>query len=105
MVAKLYSNQSLQVIGLHSVFEHHQVMTADALEVFLREYRIEFPVAVDQPVEAGPIPATMQRYGFQGTPTLILIDKLGYLRMHHFGPMSDLQLGDQLGRLLVEDPA
>ncbi|RDE24046.1 TlpA family protein disulfide reductase [Motiliproteus coralliicola] len=101
-VATLYRDQPLQVIGLHTVFEHHQVMNADALQVFLREYRIGFPVAIDQPVEIGPIPATMQRYQLQGTPSVVLIDKQGYLRLHHFGPMEDLQLGDQLGRLLAE---
>ena len=45
----------LAVLGLHTVFEHHAAMTPVALEAFLHEYRISFPVGVDQPATArGP---------------------------------------------------
>lgn len=27
------------MIGLHTMFEHHEVMTAEALKEFVREYR------------------------------------------------------------------
>ena len=37
------------VIGLHSVFEHHEAMTPVSLAAFLHEYRVTFPVAVDRP--------------------------------------------------------
>jgi thiol-disulfide isomerase/thioredoxin len=90
------------VIGLHTVFEHHAAMTPLALQAFLHEYRIHYPVAVDQPAPVGDIPVTMARYGFQGTPSLALIDKSGRLRLNHFGHKPDLQLGAAIAQLLGE---
>lgn len=74
------------------------------LEAFLHEYRIGFPVGVDEAAE-GPIPRTMRAYGMQGTPTLVLIDARGMLRGHHFGQISDLALGARIATLLVEAEA
>jgi len=84
------------------VFEHREVMTHEALQAFLHEYRIPFPVGVDRPAPRGPIPQTMRAYAMQGTPTLTLIDRLGRVRMQHFGQVSDLVLGAQIGGLLGE---
>lgn len=92
----------VRVIGLHSVFEHHEAMGPVALAAFLSEYRLGFPVAVDQPAAHGPIPLTMQAYGMQGTPTLVLIDKTGHIRLHHFGQLDDLRVGAVIGQLLTE---
>ncbi|HYD55787.1 MAG TPA: redoxin family protein [Burkholderiales bacterium] len=98
-IAGAFRPGDLQVIGLHTVFEHHAVQgTREALEVFLHEYRIRFPVAIDRPGE--PLPATMAKYGMQGTPTLLLIDRAGRLRAQHLGAVPDLQLGAQIGALL-----
>ena len=100
-VATLFQSKDVQVIGLHSVFEHHAVQgPRAALAAFLHENRIDFPVAIDRPLER--IPATMAAYGMQGTPTLVLIDALGRRRAQHFGAVSDLHLGAQIGRLLEE---
>lgn len=90
------------VIGLHTVFEHHHAMGRDALAVFLSEYRIPFPVAIDRHVEGEPVPATMRTYGLQGTPSTLLIDRAGRLRLSAFGALDDLALGAHLGRLLTE---
>jgi len=38
----------------------------------------------------------------QGTPTLILIDKAGNLRLNHFGQLSDMLVGNMIGQLLME---
>ncbi|HQV50338.1 MAG TPA: TlpA family protein disulfide reductase, partial [Dokdonella sp.] len=46
-VASAFSATDLAVIGIHTVFEHHQVMGPDALSVYLKENRIAYPVAVD----------------------------------------------------------
>lgn len=68
---QLFERRDLAVVGLHTVFEHHHVMMPDALEVFLTEYQIRFPVGVDLPDPAGgSIPLTMQAYQMRGTPTL-----------------------------------
>jgi thiol-disulfide isomerase/thioredoxin len=92
------------VIGLHTVFEHHDVMGRDALEVFVHEYRLRFPIGIDK-YEDQPqgIPLTMRAYQMQGTPTLVLIDKTGRIRLHKFGHVSDLTVGFSIGALLSEE--
>jgi hypothetical protein len=97
-----FSRDSLVVLGLHTVFEHHAAMNPGALQAFIHEYRLTFPIAVDQPAPSGPVPMTMQAYGFQGTPSLALIDKNGYLRIQKFGRLEDLKLGTMIGQLLSE---
>ncbi len=101
-VHRLFPADELVVIGLHTVFEHHDVMNAEALRVFLHEYRVDFPVGIDQPGDGDPIPLTMRSYGLRGTPSLMLIDRRGNLRLQHFGQIDDLQLGAALGQLLPE---
>lgn len=92
------------VIGLHTVFEHHDAMTVTALRAFLHEYRIRFPVGVDAPSErGGEIPQTMRAYAMQGTPTTVLIDAEGGLRRQWLGVVDELALGIEIGRLLAAD--
>ena len=89
------------VVGLHTVFEHHEVTGPAALKVFLAEFGIGFPVGVDRHVDGDPMPVTMRRYGLQGTPSTLVIDKAGRLRFAHLGAVDDLGLGVLLGELLV----
>lgn len=100
-----FDPKRVAVIGLHTVFEHHEVMGPDALEVFAYEYRLRFPIGVDK--YAGDrrqgLPLTMGAYQMQGTPTLILIDKTGHVRLHKFGHVHDLTLGFSIGALLSEE--
>lgn len=103
-IHELYRRDEVQVIGLHSVFEHHRAMSPEALKAFVYEYRLQFPIAIDQPAETGPLPVTMQKYHLQGTPSLVLIDKAGNIRLNHFGRISDLQVGNLIGQLLMETP-
>ena len=102
-IHELYADEEVQVIGLYTVFEHHDVMTVEALKAFAHEYRIRFPIAIDRPSTSGTIPVTMERYRMQGTPTLIVIDKKGRVRLNHFGRLSDLQVGNFIAGLLTED--
>lgn len=90
------------VMGLHTVFEHHAVMTPAALAVYLHEFRIQFPVAVDATGTDGPIPQTMSAYNTQGTPTTLLIDGAGRLRKMHFGVESDQQVVADIDHLILE---
>lgn len=98
----LFRQTDLAVIGLHTVFEHHAAMTPVALEAFIHEFRLTFPVGVDQPDDNDPIPVTMRRYGMQGTPTSIIIDRDGVIRHHGFGEEEDMALGALLGSLLAD---
>jgi len=90
------------VIGLHSVFENHHAMTPDSLRVFLSEFRVSFPVAVDRHQGLEPLPLTMKAYGMRGTPSLLLIDRAGRLRAHIFGKVEDLALGAAIQQLTDE---
>ena len=44
----------------------------------------------------------MRSYGLQGTPSTLLIDRFGRLRLSAFGVVDDLRLGAQLGQLVAE---
>ena len=101
-IASTFAPDKVAVIGLHSVFEHHDAMTPTALRAFLHEYRIRFPVAVDMAGENGPLPQTMAAYALEGTPTLLLIDREGRLRARHFGQVADLALGAEIMMLVQE---
>lgn len=102
-VAATFKSSDVAVIGLHSVFEHHDAMGPNALRAFLHEYNIHFPVGIDAPNGIG-LPQTMRTYGFQGTPTTLLFDREGQLRRHVFGHISDLHLGAELMALICERP-
>lgn len=100
-----FPERELAVLGLHTVFEHHEAQgTAAALRAFLHEYRIDFPVGIDEQEPGDPIPRTMRAYGMQGTPTTLLIDRRGYLRLHKFGHLDDMRLGAIIATLISDSP-
>ncbi len=101
-IARHFDPSAVAVIGLHTVFEHHDVMTPRALEVFIHENRLSFPIGVDQPGGQNGVPITMQRYQMRGTPTLVIIDQIGRLRLQEFGYVPDLVVGEIIGELLGE---
>jgi peroxiredoxin len=97
--------RDLAVVGLHTVFEHHEAMTPVALRAFLHQYRIRFPVGVDVHEGRNPDPVTFRRYDLEGTPTTVLIDRDGKLRTQHLGTVDDMPLGAAVARLLDEEPS
>jgi len=102
-VQRAFPKEKVAVLGLHTVFEHHEAMKPVSLEAFLHEYRITFPVGVD--VEGvGSMPKTMETYQLRGTPSMLLFDKKGALRANHFGDVSELLLGAEIAMLLGEMP-
>ncbi|MEK6627908.1 MAG: hypothetical protein AABY53_04730, partial [Bdellovibrionota bacterium] len=48
------------------------------------------------------IPQTMNLYQMRGTPTCIIIDKKGELKVHSFGQMEDLVLGAEIAKYALE---
>ena len=98
-----FPEDALAVIGLHTVFEHHEAQgSAAALKAFLHENRVRFPVGIDAHAEGDPLPLTMRAYAMQGTPTLLLYDRGGRLRMQRFGSTEDMALGAAIATLLAE---
>lgn len=97
-----FSRQGLAVLGLHTVFEHHEAMQPVSLVAYIHENHLSFPIGVDRPDGQHGLPLTMRAYGMQGTPTLLLIDRRGRLRQHVFGHVPDLALGAAIGSLLAE---
>lgn len=95
--------EEVAVLGLHTVFEHHAAMAPHALQAFIHEYRIPFPVGVDATASSGEVPQTMAAYGLRGTPSLVLIDRQGRIRLHQFGRIDDLYLGAAIATLLSEE--
>lgn len=98
-IEQVFRNSDLQVIGLHTVFEHHEAMTPVALRAFLHEYRITHPVGVDQPGK-GLLPVTMERYQFQGTPSAVIIGRDGSILHQKFGTEDDMIVGARIASAL-----
>jgi len=102
-ITKTFSSNDVVVLGLHTVFEHHAAMGPEALNAFVHEYKIDFPVGVDRPSTTGPIPATMEKYQMRGTPTMLIIDRNGVLRQQLFGVADDMQIGAVISALVQDD--
>ena len=49
------------MIGLHTPFEDHDKQRPEALEAFVDEHELPFPIAVDKPNGAS-MPKTMEAY-------------------------------------------
>ena len=99
-IHSMFPQKDVAVIGLHTVFEHHDAMNPVALEAFIHEYRFSFPIGVDEPGDGNGVPCTMRTYGFRGTPSLVLVDREGYIRKHGFGREDDMALGAEIATLL-----
>ena len=101
-VRAAFPENQVAVVGLHTVFEHHEAQgRRDVLAAFVHENRIGFPVGIDKQGK-GVLPETMAAYAMQGTPTLLLIDRAGRLRMQRFGHIDDLRLGAAIASLVAE---
>ena len=101
-IYETFEPKDVAVIGLHATFEHHDAFSPAVLKAFIHEYRLKFPIALDQPSPTSPIPHTMERYKMRGTPSLVLIDRHGLVRKHAFGAVDDLRIGAEIGALTQE---
>lgn len=101
-VRDFYSPELVTVIGLHSVFEHHAAMGPESLKAYLYEFKYTYPVAIDRHTGSNLLPDTMTKLALRGTPSILLVDKLGRVRRHFFGQIEDLQLGTEIGLLIAE---
>lgn len=95
-IEKTFGRTDLQIIGLHTVFEHHAAMSAVTLEAFIHEYRLASPIAIDLPDKYSDMPVTMRRFALRGTPSSVLIGRDGAILSHVFGVEDDLALGAKI---------
>lgn len=98
-IATLFPKDKVVILGLHTVFEHHAAMTPKSLEAFIYEYRLMFPIGVDE-AGAGHMPKTMEAFKLRGTPSLVIVDQNGFIRANHFGAVHDMQIGAEIATLL-----
>lgn len=98
---RLFGDSGLQVIGLHTFFEHHAAMTPVALQAFIPEYHLTMPIGVDQAGDGTLIPVTMGRFQMRGTPTSMLIGRDGAILHHGFGQDDDMALGARIAAALA----
>jgi hypothetical protein len=101
-IARAFNSDEVAVVGLHMVFENHADMSPSQLEPFLKTEHIEIPIAVDKQGASG-VPETMEAYGMQGTPTLLVYYRQGRLRRHYHGAVDDVRLGAEIMALCIED--
>ncbi|MES2561605.1 MAG: TlpA disulfide reductase family protein [Pseudomonadota bacterium] len=101
-IHEIFAAADVKVIGLHSVFENHATMTPDALAKFIAERGLTFPIAVDEPDGENGIPLTMKALALDGTPSLVLLDRAGRIRMKRLGHIPDLELGAAIATLAAE---
>lgn len=96
-----FDSKQVKVIGLHSVFENHKAMEPHALKVFISELRLTFPVAIDKRLDGQRMPETMKSYNLQGTPSLIIIDQQGKVKISHFGLTDQKKVKQIIQQLLT----
>lgn len=103
-LSSAFDDKHVEVIGLHTVFEHHEAMTETSLKAFLHEFRVRFPVGIDVAGNES-IPKTMRKFQLRGTPSWLIFDREGELRIQSFGKIEDLVLGAEISRLALEGMA
>ncbi|MBN8538730.1 MAG: TlpA family protein disulfide reductase [Deltaproteobacteria bacterium] len=96
-----FNGDQISVVGLHTVFEHHEAMAEVSLKAFLHEFRVKFPVGIDVPSASDRIPRTMDHYKMQGTPTWLVFDRNGKLVINAFGKVEDIVLSSLLTQLAL----
>ena len=102
-ISQTFSSNDVTVLGLHTVFEHHEAQgSLAALKAFVHEYKIAFPIAIDAGSSEQGEPQTMRNYALRGTPSLILIDREGRYREQFLGSTPDLALGATIMNLVLD---
>jgi peroxiredoxin len=100
-LAGAFSDDEVVVVGLNTPFEHPDKQDKAALEAFIEEHELTFPIALDK-TRAKGLPKTMEAYEIQGTPTVLVFDRQGRLRRHYLGQVDDIRLGAEIMALVIE---
>ena len=102
-IEKTFGRTDLQIIGLHTVFEHHAAMSAVTLEAFIHEYRLASPIGIDLADDHSDMPVTMRRFALRGTPSSVLIGRDGCIVSEVFGVEDDLALGAKIAMAISSE--
>lgn len=102
-IFEVYESEKFEVLAVHSVFENHEAMNENALKVFIKEWKLAMPVGIDKHLPGEWMPSTMKAYHLQGTPSTIVIDGNGELRLNVFGHMDMDRLCHFLNQLIEEN--
>ena len=86
-ISGAFNDDEVAVIGLNTPFEHQDKQTAAALEAFIDEQELPFPIALDK-TNGKDLPKTMEAYEIRGTPTVLVFDRQGRLRRHYLGQVD-----------------
>lgn len=97
MMHREYSGRGVRVVGIHSAFEGD----GSGVREFLTKGGYTLPVALDAEGDSWK-PRTMEAWEVEGTPTLVLLDKRGQLRLRKLGHIEDERLREALEQLLSE---
>lgn len=100
-IAGAFSDDEVVVIGLNTPFEQTDKQDKTALEAFVAEHGLAFPVALDKS-NGTSLPKTMEAYEIQGTPSVLIFDRQGRLRRHYLGQVDDLRIGAEVMALTIE---
>ena len=100
-LAASFNDDEVVVIGLNTPFEEAKAQDKAALEKFVADHGLTFPVALDK-TNGKDLPKTMEAYEIQGTPTVLIFDRQGRLRRHYLGQVDDLRLGAEVMALTME---
>jgi len=97
-----FNSDKVVVVGLHSVFEDHDDMIPELLEDFIKEFELPFPIAIDKRLEGEWMPETMKLYQFQGTPSTLIIDQSGNVKIIFFGVLESNKIEAIIQQLIEE---
>jgi len=100
-LAQAFDDDAVAVIGLNTPFEETDAQSKTALETFVAEHGLTFPVALDA-ANGKSLPRTMEAFEIQGTPTVLIFDRQGRLRRHYLGQVDDLRIGAEVMALAIE---
>lgn len=96
-----FSDDEVAVIGFNTVFEEGEKQKPADLESYIEENGITFPIGIDR-ANGGALPETMEAYGMQGTPTLLVFDRQGRLRRHYLGQVDDVRVAAEIMAMAME---
>jgi hypothetical protein len=101
-MAEQFDASELAVVGLHGSLDGQQAPDEQGLRRYAQEHKLRFPIGIDRRDHALLQSLTLKSYSILATPTLILIDAAGRLRLQRQGVINALYLGAALATLLTE---